>query len=234
MIKIPNQKTIVFGEVPHLFDGRLGLLGKISMKKKCSCRTCSLLRRSVAAYQPSEKTKVLKNGVDKDMEQWTPGCLMTFSIPWGLVCLPTITIKISWTYKPDQKVMRCEPSLWSYFNPIKVPFDKLNHTNFCWSITCATPFCFANLEPLRPLFWMIEPKKNSRSNSIKIEGQTWGSQDSSAFLGAFPFCFSTPFFSSPIWPWKNAARFPVWTAFKSASLLVTAPRSSYPGRGDSC
>ena len=33
MIKIPNQKTIVFGEVPHLFDGRLGLQGKISMKK---------------------------------------------------------------------------------------------------------------------------------------------------------------------------------------------------------
>ena len=33
MIKIPKEKTIIIGEVPHIFDGRLGLLRKISMKK---------------------------------------------------------------------------------------------------------------------------------------------------------------------------------------------------------
>ena len=97
MIKIPNQKTIVFGEVPHLFDGRLGLQGKISMKKLQLPHLlfASQVRGSLSSIGENQGVKMAWTKPWRDMEQWTPGWLMTISIPWGLVFLPTTTIKIN-------------------------------------------------------------------------------------------------------------------------------------------
>ena len=117
--------------------------------------------------------------------------------------------------------------------PIKVPFNKLNHTNFLVNHISNTILLCQPRTPPTLVFWMILPKKKIEgSNPIKIEGQTWGFQESSGFFGRLSFLFFPPLFFPPLTGHeKNAARFPVWTAFKSASLLVTAPRSSFCGRG---
>lgn len=128
MIKIPNQKTIVFGEVHHFFDGRLGLLGKISMNKLQLPHLlfAPQIRGSLSAIGENQ-------GVKKRRGQWH-GTMNSWLL--NDIFHTTGAGMFTYNYHQNQLNVQTTPKteeMWTIslkWFPIKVPFNKLNHTNF--------------------------------------------------------------------------------------------------------